>query len=85
MHANYLSLVVYRYAEMPKEEKNKISHRYKALEMVKTHFAEAGYNFQTNHWDWVTHYHDTEASAESSVLGNSSFPVCMALKKMCDW
>ncbi|PKI51873.1 hypothetical protein CRG98_027706 [Punica granatum] len=36
------------YAEMPKEEKNKISHRYKALEMVKSHFAEAGYNFQTN-------------------------------------
>ncbi|KAK8577734.1 hypothetical protein V6N13_028000 [Hibiscus sabdariffa] len=33
------------YAEMPKEEKNKISHRSRALDMVKSHFAEAGYNF----------------------------------------
>ncbi|KAG0448862.1 hypothetical protein HPP92_027625 [Vanilla planifolia] len=29
------------YAEMPKEEKNKISHRFKALAMVKSHFAAA--------------------------------------------
>ncbi|KAK9671710.1 hypothetical protein RND81_12G049500 [Saponaria officinalis] len=36
------------YAEMLKEEKNKISHRYKALELVKSHFAEAGYAFQTD-------------------------------------
>ncbi|TXG72513.1 hypothetical protein EZV62_001092 [Acer yangbiense] len=36
------------YAEMPKEEKNKISHRSKALAMVKSHFAEAGYTFQTD-------------------------------------
>ncbi|KAH9610321.1 hypothetical protein KSS87_014384 [Heliosperma pusillum] len=36
------------YAEMLKEEKNKISHRYKALELVKSHFAEAGYTFQSN-------------------------------------
>ncbi|OIT38429.1 PREDICTED: inosine triphosphate pyrophosphatase [Nicotiana attenuata] len=35
------------YAEMPKEEKNKISHRGKALELVKSHFAEARYTFQT--------------------------------------
>ncbi|KAJ8448071.1 hypothetical protein Cgig2_031795 [Carnegiea gigantea] len=35
------------YAEMPKEEKNKISHRYKALALVQSHFAEAGYTFQT--------------------------------------
>uniref|UniRef100_A0A7C9CNW3 Inosine triphosphate pyrophosphatase n=1 Tax=Opuntia streptacantha TaxID=393608 RepID=A0A7C9CNW3_OPUST len=35
------------YAEMPKEEKNKISHRYKALALVKSHFVEAGYTFQT--------------------------------------
>ncbi|XP_017975043.1 PREDICTED: inosine triphosphate pyrophosphatase isoform X2 [Theobroma cacao] len=35
------------YAEMPKEEKNKISHRYRALAMVKSHFAEAGYSFST--------------------------------------
>ncbi|KAF7837353.1 inosine triphosphate pyrophosphatase [Senna tora] len=34
------------YAEMAKEEKNKISHRFKALDMVKSHFAEAGYTFQ---------------------------------------
>ncbi|XP_021838422.1 inosine triphosphate pyrophosphatase isoform X1 [Spinacia oleracea] len=33
------------YAEMPKEEKNKISHRYRALTLVKSHFAEAGYTF----------------------------------------
>uniref|UniRef100_A0A803MU83 Inosine triphosphate pyrophosphatase n=1 Tax=Chenopodium quinoa TaxID=63459 RepID=A0A803MU83_CHEQI len=33
------------YAEMPKEEKNKISHRYRALALVKSHFAEAGYTF----------------------------------------
>ncbi|KMT15660.1 hypothetical protein BVRB_3g056480 [Beta vulgaris subsp. vulgaris] len=33
------------YAEMPKEEKNKISHRYKALALVKSHFAKAGYTF----------------------------------------
>lgn len=31
---------------MAKEEKNKISHRSKALAMVKSHFAEAGYTFQ---------------------------------------
>ncbi|KAL8491175.1 hypothetical protein ACS0TY_022995 [Phlomoides rotata] len=35
------------YAEMPKEEKNKISHRYRALAQVKSHFAEANYTFQT--------------------------------------
>ncbi|KAJ0793299.1 putative nucleotide diphosphatase [Helianthus annuus] len=33
------------YAEMPKEEKNKISHRSRALALVKSHFAEAGYVF----------------------------------------
>lgn len=34
------------YAEMPKEEKNKISHRSKALALVKSHFAETRYAFQ---------------------------------------
>ncbi|KAG5531194.1 hypothetical protein RHGRI_025971 [Rhododendron griersonianum] len=34
------------YAEMPKEEKNKISHRSRALALVRSHFAEAGYTFQ---------------------------------------
>ncbi|CAH9071933.1 unnamed protein product [Cuscuta europaea] len=34
------------YAEMPKDEKNKISHRSKALTLVKSHFAEAQYAFQ---------------------------------------
>ncbi|KAK7355353.1 hypothetical protein VNO80_14608 [Phaseolus coccineus] len=36
------------YAEMPKEEKNKISHRSKSLALVKSHFAEAGYTFEIN-------------------------------------
>ncbi|KAH0470291.1 hypothetical protein IEQ34_000014 [Dendrobium chrysotoxum] len=36
------------YAEMPKEEKNKISHRSKALALVKSHFAATGYHFQIN-------------------------------------
>ncbi|KAG6781454.1 hypothetical protein POTOM_014360 [Populus tomentosa] len=36
------------YAEMPKDEKNKISHRSRALDLVKSHFAEAGYIFKTN-------------------------------------
>lgn len=36
------------YAEMPKEEKNTISHRYRALAQVKSHFAEAGYIFQSD-------------------------------------
>ncbi|XWS13500.1 hypothetical protein CRYUN_Cryun36dG0042000 [Craigia yunnanensis] len=36
------------YAEMPKEEKNKISHRSRALDMVKSHFVEAGYSFTTS-------------------------------------
>ncbi|XP_068333144.1 inosine triphosphate pyrophosphatase [Pyrus communis] len=36
------------YAEMPKEEKNKISHRFRALALVKSHFAEARYTFETN-------------------------------------
>ncbi|CAI9117895.1 OLC1v1019384C1 [Oldenlandia corymbosa var. corymbosa] len=36
------------YAEMAKEEKNKISHRSRALSLVKSHFAEAGYVFQTD-------------------------------------
>ncbi|KAJ7979687.1 Inosine triphosphate pyrophosphatase family protein [Quillaja saponaria] len=35
------------YAEMPKGEKNKISHRSKALALVKSHFVEAGYTFQS--------------------------------------
>lgn len=35
---------------MPKEEKNKISHRYRALAQVKSHFAEAKYTFQTEPW-----------------------------------
>ncbi|KAI4311372.1 hypothetical protein MLD38_036275 [Melastoma candidum] len=35
------------YAEMPKEEKNKISHRSKALDLVKSHFAESGYIFRS--------------------------------------
>ncbi|XP_022147079.1 inosine triphosphate pyrophosphatase [Momordica charantia] len=35
------------YAEMPKEEKNKISHRYRALALVKSHFAEAHYTYQS--------------------------------------
>ncbi|XP_068664962.1 inosine triphosphate pyrophosphatase [Aristolochia californica] len=34
------------YAEMPKEEKNKISHRSRALALVKAHFAVADYTFQ---------------------------------------
>uniref|UniRef100_A0A5B7B9S1 Putative inosine triphosphate pyrophosphatase n=1 Tax=Davidia involucrata TaxID=16924 RepID=A0A5B7B9S1_DAVIN len=33
------------YAEMSKEQKNKISTRSKALALVKSHFAEAGYTF----------------------------------------
>lgn len=36
---------------MPKEEKNKISHRYRALAQVKSHFAEANYAFQTEAWN----------------------------------
>ncbi|XP_009377451.2 inosine triphosphate pyrophosphatase [Pyrus x bretschneideri] len=36
------------YAEMPKEEKNKISHRFRALALVKSHFAEARYTFEAN-------------------------------------
>lgn len=36
------------YAEMAKEEKNTISHRYKSLALVKSHFKEAGYVFQTD-------------------------------------
>ncbi|KAK9160148.1 hypothetical protein Syun_006489 [Stephania yunnanensis] len=43
-----LFLVIPYYAEMPKEEKNKISHRYKALDMVKSHFADVGYKFETD-------------------------------------
>ncbi|XP_054806928.1 inosine triphosphate pyrophosphatase isoform X2 [Prosopis cineraria] len=34
------------YAEMTKEEKNKISHRFRALDLVKSHFAEAGFTCQ---------------------------------------
>ncbi|XP_077252536.1 inosine triphosphate pyrophosphatase family protein [Tasmannia lanceolata] len=37
------------YAEMPKEEKNTISHRSKALALVKSHFAAANYAFQTDY------------------------------------
>ncbi|CAO2822046.1 unnamed protein product [Amaranthus hypochondriacus] len=36
------------YAEISKEEKNKISHRYKALALVKSHFVEAEYTFQSS-------------------------------------
>ncbi|XVF29180.1 hypothetical protein REPUB_Repub15cG0097900 [Reevesia pubescens] len=49
---NALSCAVFTpslsYAEMPKEEKNKISHQSRALDMVKSHFAEAGYSFSTS-------------------------------------
>lgn len=34
------------YAEMAKEEKNKISHRYRALEEVKNYFATSGITFE---------------------------------------
>lgn len=34
------------YAEMPKPEKNQISHRGKALALVKDHFASANYTIQ---------------------------------------
>lgn len=34
------------YAELPKEEKNKISHRSRALSLVRSHFAQAEYAFQ---------------------------------------
>lgn len=34
------------YAEMEKDEKNRISHRYKSLALVKSHFAAAGYTFE---------------------------------------
>lgn len=36
------------FAEMPKEEKNKISHRYKALLSVKDYFADSGFAFETD-------------------------------------
>lgn len=32
--------VNYRYAEMPSEQKNKISHRYKALDKLRTFLQE---------------------------------------------
>ena len=35
------------YAEMPKAQKNTISHRGRALELVKKHFAEMQYEFVT--------------------------------------
>lgn len=35
------------YAEMPKSEKNKISHRARALALVKEHFASANYEVQS--------------------------------------
>lgn len=36
---------------MPKDEKNKISHRSRALDEVKDHFAKADYKFQDDHED----------------------------------
>ncbi|KAJ6851942.1 inosine triphosphate pyrophosphatase [Iris pallida] len=36
------------YAEMPHEEKHKISHRSRALALVKAHFAAANYAVQTS-------------------------------------
>uniref|UniRef100_A0A452YC47 Inosine triphosphate pyrophosphatase n=1 Tax=Aegilops tauschii subsp. strangulata TaxID=200361 RepID=A0A452YC47_AEGTS len=41
------------YAEMPKSEKNQISHRGRALALVKEHFASANYEVQGGellHW-----------------------------------
>lgn len=38
-----IRLLLFSYAEMPKEEKNKISHRSRALALVKSHFADAVY------------------------------------------
>ncbi|XP_018448580.1 inosine triphosphate pyrophosphatase-like [Raphanus sativus] len=39
---------------MTKQEKNKISHRYKkSLAMLKSHFKEAGYVFQTTDGDTI--------------------------------
>ncbi|KAG9447639.1 hypothetical protein H6P81_013767 [Aristolochia fimbriata] len=35
------------YAEMPKDEKNKISHRSRALSLVRAQFAAANYTFQS--------------------------------------
>lgn len=39
-----------RYAQMPKEEKNKISHRSKSLALVKSHFAEARFTFDVKNF-----------------------------------
>ncbi|KAH1189948.1 Inosine triphosphate pyrophosphatase [Glycine max] len=38
------------YAQMPKEEKNKISHRSKSLALVKSHFAEARFTFDVKNF-----------------------------------
>lgn len=44
----FMLVFICSYAEMAKEEKNKISHRSKALAMVKSHFAEAKYTFHVD-------------------------------------
>ncbi|CAI9102787.1 OLC1v1001121C1 [Oldenlandia corymbosa var. corymbosa] len=36
------------YAEVAKEEKNKISHHSRAVSLAKSHFAEVGYVLQTD-------------------------------------
>ena len=36
---NYVALI-YSYAELPKEEKNSISHRYRALAAMSEHFSQ---------------------------------------------
>lgn len=43
-----LTHVYYSYAEMPKSVKNQISHRGKALALVKEHFAAANYKVQND-------------------------------------
>ncbi|XP_065862883.1 inosine triphosphate pyrophosphatase [Euphorbia lathyris] len=58
------------FAEMPKEEKNKISHRYRALEMVKAHFAEGGYVFEIEEEANNTEQKADENSKQDAAVKN---------------
>ncbi|OAY55421.1 inosine triphosphate pyrophosphatase [Manihot esculenta] len=54
------------FAEMPKEEKNTISHRYRALLLVKTYFAESGFVFE------IDDSKENEQNASDKIKKDSS-------------
>ncbi|XP_058002173.1 inosine triphosphate pyrophosphatase-like [Hevea brasiliensis] len=75
------------FAEMPKEEKNKISHRYRALSSVKAYFAESEFVFKTDD-SKENEQNASDKSKKDSFVENEkgdSTPNNASYKSMCSF